>query len=256
MLNPHIFRAYDVRGRVGSDINPDVFQQIGRAYGTLIHRNGGRTIAIGQDNRESSAGLKAAFTEGVRAAGGDVVDVGEVTTPMLYFATAHWKLDGGATVTGSHNPVTDNGVKMVHAPYKGGPLALNDLIAGHIQLIIEVSPVVNEQVVAGTIKGFAVTSPYRQPNLPNVPTFAEAGVPGIVIDSWFGFLAPAATPPAVVAALNAAFNKALADPAVRKRMEEVGVIPLGGTPERMGEHMRSEVARWGAVIRENNIRAQ
>jgi phosphomannomutase / phosphoglucomutase len=114
MLNPHIFRAYDVRGRVGSDINPEVFRRVGRAYATLIHRNGGRTIAIGRDNRESSAGLKAAFTEGVRAAGVNVVDIGEVTTPMLYFATAHWGLDGGATITGSHNPVDYNGVKMVH----------------------------------------------------------------------------------------------------------------------------------------------
>jgi phosphomannomutase/phosphoglucomutase len=114
MLNPHIFRAYDVRGRIGSDINPTVFGQIGRAYATLIRRSGGRTVAIGQDNRESSASLKAAFVEGVRGAGMDVVDVGEVTTPMLYFATAHWKLDGGANITGSHNPVDYNGVKMVH----------------------------------------------------------------------------------------------------------------------------------------------
>src|SRR5688500_3539904 len=114
MLNPHIFRAYDVRGRIGSDINPDVFRQVGRAYASLIRRNGGRTIAVGQDNRESSAGLKAAFVEGTRAAGVNVVDIGEVTTPMLYFATAHWKLDGGANITGSHNPVDYNGVKMVH----------------------------------------------------------------------------------------------------------------------------------------------
>jgi phosphomannomutase/phosphoglucomutase len=114
MLNPHIFRAYDVRGRVGSDINPDVFRQVGRAYATLIRRNGGRTIAVGQDNRESSAGLKAAFIEGAGAGGVDVVDIGEVTTPMLYFATAHWTLDGGANITGSHNPVDYNGVKMVH----------------------------------------------------------------------------------------------------------------------------------------------
>jgi len=99
---------------VGSDINPEVFHQVGRAYATLISRNGGRTIAVGQDNRESSAGLKAAFIEGVGAAGVDVVDIGEVTTPMLYFATAHWKLDGGANITGSHNPVDYNGVKMVH----------------------------------------------------------------------------------------------------------------------------------------------
>src|SRR5688572_21553735 len=114
MLNPHIFRAYDVRGRIGSDINPDVFRQVGRAYASLIRRNGGRTIAVGQDNRESSAGLKAAFVDGTRAAGVNVVDIGEVTTPMLYFATAHWKLDGGANITGSHNPVDYNGVKMVH----------------------------------------------------------------------------------------------------------------------------------------------
>src|SRR5438034_6642117 len=115
MLNPHIFRAYDVRGRVGSDVNPEVFEQVGRAYATLILRTGGRVVAVGQDNRESSADLRAAFVNGVRAAGVDVVDIGLVTTPILYFATAHWRLDGGANITGSHNPIEYNGVKMVHA---------------------------------------------------------------------------------------------------------------------------------------------
>src|SRR5881392_2359722 len=114
MLNPHVFRAYDVRGLVGADINPDVFRQVGRAYATLIRRGGGRRVAVGQDNRVSSTALRAGFVEGVRAAGVDVVDVGLVTTPMLYFATAHWRLDGGANITGSHNPVDYNGVKMVH----------------------------------------------------------------------------------------------------------------------------------------------
>ena len=114
MLNPHIFRAYDVRGLIGADINADVFEKVGRAYGTLIRRNNGRRIAVGQDNRTSSAGLKAAFVGGVRASGVDVIDIGEVTTPLLYFATAHWRLDGGANITGSHNPVEYNGVKMVH----------------------------------------------------------------------------------------------------------------------------------------------
>ena len=114
MLNPHIFRAYDVRGRVGTDINPDVFRQVGRAYGSLIRRNRGRTIAVGRDNRESSGGLHMGFVEGARAAGLDVIDIGQVTTPMLYFAAAHWRLDGGANITGSHNPVDYNGVKMVH----------------------------------------------------------------------------------------------------------------------------------------------
>lgn len=114
MLNPHIFRAYDVRGLVGPDVNPDVFRKVGAAYASLIRRNGGRTIAVGQDNRVSSAALKAGFVEGVRGAGVDVVDIGLVPTPLLYFATAHWGLDGGANVTGSHNPIEYNGVKMVH----------------------------------------------------------------------------------------------------------------------------------------------
>jgi len=114
MLNPHIFRAYDVRGRVGADVNPDVFRLVGRAYATLIRREGGRTIAVGQDNRLSSAELKASFIEGVRAAGVNVVDIGLSTTPILYFATARWQLHGGANITGSHNPIEHNGVKMVH----------------------------------------------------------------------------------------------------------------------------------------------
>ena len=114
-LNPYVFRAYDVRGKVGIDITPSVFELVGRAYGTLVTRRGGHAIALGMDNRTSSGALKEAFATGVLSTGLDVVDIGVNHTPLLYFATAHWKLDGGATITGSHNPVSDNGVKMVHA---------------------------------------------------------------------------------------------------------------------------------------------
>jgi phosphomannomutase/phosphoglucomutase len=114
-LNPYIFRAYDVRGKVGIDITPDVFAEVGRAYGTLVRRRGGRAVALGMDNRTSSPALKEAFAAGVLSTGADVVDIGVNHTPLLYFAVAHWRLDGGATVTGSHNPVSDNGIKMVHA---------------------------------------------------------------------------------------------------------------------------------------------
>src|SRR5258705_6218947 len=114
-LNPYIFRAYDVRGKVHSDIAPPVFELVGRAYGTLVKRRGGHAIALGMDNRTSSRALKEAFATGVLSTGLDVVDIGVNHTPLLYFATAHWRLDGGATVTGSHNPASDNGVKMVHA---------------------------------------------------------------------------------------------------------------------------------------------
>src|SRR5260370_12077442 len=125
MLNPHVFRAYDVRGLVGSDIPPDVFRLVGSAYGTLIRRNGGRRIAVGQDNRLSSGPLKTGFIEGALATGLDVVDVGLVPTPILYFATAHWKLDGGANVTGSRNPSAYNGVKLV--PPGAAPLTEEEI---------------------------------------------------------------------------------------------------------------------------------
>lgn len=114
-LNPYVFRAYDVRGKVGIDITPPVFELVGRAYGTLVRRRGGRTVALGMDNRTSSPALKEAFAAGVLSTGLDVVDIGVNHTPLLYFAAAHWQLDGGATITGSHNPISDNGVKMVHA---------------------------------------------------------------------------------------------------------------------------------------------
>src|SRR6266545_3828507 len=114
-VNPFTFRAYDVRGNVGIDITPEVFELVGRAYGTLVRRKGGRRVALGMDNRATSPPFKEGFGEGVLSTGLEVVDIGVNHTPLLYFATAHWKLDGGATVTGSHNPVSDNGVKMVHA---------------------------------------------------------------------------------------------------------------------------------------------
>src|SRR5262245_58333131 len=88
---------------------------IGRAYGTLVRRKGGRRVALGMDNRVTSPPLKESFGRGVLSTGVDVVDIGVNHTPLLYFAVAQWSLDGGATVTGSHNPVSDNGVKMVHA---------------------------------------------------------------------------------------------------------------------------------------------
>src|SRR6266498_2234269 len=129
-VNPFIFRAYDVRGKVGIDITPEVFELVGRAYGTLVRRKGGRRVALGMDNRATSPPLKEAFGAGVISTGLDVVDIGVNHTPLLYFAVAHWKLDGGATVTGSHNPVSDNGVKMVHAA--AAPLTeeeIQDLLA-------------------------------------------------------------------------------------------------------------------------------
>jgi tripartite-type tricarboxylate transporter receptor subunit TctC len=146
------------------------------------------------------------------------------------------------------------GMKMVHAPYKGGPLALNDLIAGHIQLITEVSPVVNEQVLAGTIKGFAVSSPYRQPMLPNVPTFEEAGVPGVIVTGWLGLYGPPGTPEDVRQKLGAATVEVVRDPEIQKKLRAIGFEPTGQNVSAFTAHHAAEVKRWVAFYSEVGLR--
>ena len=145
------------------------------------------------------------------------------------------------------------GIKMVHAPYKGGPLALNDLIAGHIQLIIEVSPVVNEQVLGGTIKGFAVTSPYRQPMLPNVPTFAEAGVPGVVVTGWLGIYGPPGLPNDVRDKLGKAVVEVVKDPETQKKLRAIGFEPTGQGTRRIHRASRRGGEALGGVLRRSGF---
>lgn len=134
MLNPHIFRQYDVRGVVGRDISPDVAHALGRAFGTMVRRRLGEgplRVALGRDNRLSSEALAAAMRDGLKGAGLDVVDVGTVPTPALYFASAHLGTDAAVQVTGSHNPAEYNGFKLsvqgrsIHGP---AILALRALI--------------------------------------------------------------------------------------------------------------------------------
>jgi tripartite-type tricarboxylate transporter receptor subunit TctC len=146
------------------------------------------------------------------------------------------------------------GVRMVHAPYKGGPLALNDLIAGHIQLIIEVSPVVNEQVLAGTIKGLAVSSPYRQPMLPSVPTFEEAGVPGVVVTGWLGLYGPPGLPEDVRRRLAEATVEVVKDPEIQKKLRAIGFEPTGQGLDAFAAHHAAEVKRWVEFYTEVGLR--
>ena len=121
-LNPHMFRAYDIRGVVGDDLNAEVAELIGRAYGTHLRRAYNvDQMVLGRDNRPSSESLRDGLAAGVRAAGVSVVDIGLSPSPLLYFAAAAWGVDGGANITGSHNPSHMNGVKMLER--EGIPLA-------------------------------------------------------------------------------------------------------------------------------------
>jgi phosphomannomutase/phosphoglucomutase len=133
-LTPHIFREYDIRGIVGEDLGPEVSEQIGRAYGSLVREDTGREragVVVGRDNRPSSPVLAEALIRGIRAAGVDVLDIGTVPTPMVYWAEATRRADGGVQVTGSHNPAEWNGIKMT----SGGRAIYGDAIQGLRQRI-------------------------------------------------------------------------------------------------------------------------
>lgn len=112
-INPLIFREYDVRGLVETDLKPEVIYYIGKAIGTFIQNTSGNKMAVGGDNRESSEGIKKALIDGLTASGCDVIDIGMSTSPLLYVTICQWKLDGGVNITGSHNPIQYNGLKIV-----------------------------------------------------------------------------------------------------------------------------------------------
>jgi tripartite-type tricarboxylate transporter receptor subunit TctC len=147
------------------------------------------------------------------------------------------------------------GVEMQHIPYKGSAPALTDLLGGQTAIMFDNMPSVIGHVKAGKLRPLAVTTPQRSPALPDVPTIAEAGVPGYSATSWFGLLAPANTPAPVIAKLNASILKALADPEVKKKMAEQGAEPHGEKPEQFAEFIRSETAKWGQTVKKSGATA-
>ncbi len=140
------------------------------------------------------------------------------------------------------------GVDMQHVPYKGSAPAVADLLGGQTSIMFDNMPSAIPHVKGGKLRALAVTTATRSPALPDVPTIAEAGGPGYEATSWFGLLAPTGTPPAVVAQLNAAILKALADPEVKKKLAEQGAEAHGETPDQFAAFIKSETAKWGKVV--------
>jgi len=147
-------------------------------------------------------------------------------------------------------------VEMTHIPYRGGALAINDLIPGRVDVIFDNMPSILPHVKAGSVRALAVTTRERISVVPDLPTIAEAGVPGFDVSSWFGFFVPAGTPPGVIARINADTNAALAHPPVRSRFEELGATPKGSTPAELAAFLKSEIEKWGPVIREAKIKVE
>ncbi len=145
------------------------------------------------------------------------------------------------------------GVDIVHVPYKGSSQAITDLMAGHVTMLVDNAPSSLPYVQQGKLRALAVTSLKRMPGLPDVPTLDEAGVKGYESLSWSGIVAPAATPKPVIAKLNAAIERVLAMPDVRKKFADLGVDPVGGPPEAFARHIRAESEKWGRVVKAANI---
>jgi tripartite-type tricarboxylate transporter receptor subunit TctC len=146
------------------------------------------------------------------------------------------------------------GFKFVHVPYRGAAPALTDLLGGQVQAFFADVPVLMPQINGGKVKPLAAASGQRNPMLPNVPTLAESGYPDTTSDNWYGLLAPAKTPPAVIAKLNAAFVAAINDPVVKDKLIKSGAIPVANTPEQFGAFLKEELARWGKLVRAKGIK--
>jgi len=170
------------------------------------------------------------------------------------------QLTYGSSGSGAMNHMTGalfammTNTKLVHVPYKGGGPAAIALLSGEISMIFGEPATVVQQIKAGRVRAIAVTSPKRALALPDLPTIAEGGVAGYEVTSWNGILAPAATPADIVRRLNTELNKIITASDMRQRMIDNGFEPVGGTPEKFGDKIRAEIAKWAPVVKAAGVK--
>lgn len=181
---------------------------------------------------------------------------------LIAYAKANpGKVSFGSAGVGTSHHLTgekfkiDTGIDMQHVPYKGSGPAHIDLMGGQIQIMFDNIVALMPHFKAGKLRPLAVSSAKRHPQLPEVPSIAEAGVRDFEAVAWFGFVAPAGTPPEVIARLNAEILKALAIPEVRQRLLDAGSEMVGNSPEAADRHLKRELERWGAVVKAANVKA-
>lgn len=182
---------------------------------------------------------------------GDAVQAAKAKPGGINYASA-----GSGTVAHLTTELfqTAAGIKLQHVPYKGAAQAMTDVISGGVELYMSSVPTLIGQIRQGKLRALAVTSATRVDDLPQVPTINESGFSGFDAVTWFGFVAPAGTPKDVIARLNTEFNKALAQPELRKKLGEQGADPVGGTAEQFANLIKNDLVRWGKVVKESGAR--
>jgi len=147
-----------------------------------------------------------------------------------------------------------SGIRWVHVPFKGAGPASVALISGEISFMFSSTGSLVGHVQAGKVRAIAVTGPRRFPELPEVPTVAESGIPGYSATGWYGLFAPAGTPPQLVRRISAEAARAYTNPQAKERLAQIGMDPVGSTPEEFVSFLRTEIAKWSKVVKEANIR--
>ena len=145
-------------------------------------------------------------------------------------------------------------IDMLHVPYKGSGPAVADLLGGQVNYMFDSITSARPHIQSGQLRALGVTTAKRSRTLPNVPTLAEAGLPGYEVSPWFAVFMPAATPKPIVARLNAALHDAMKQPDVRARFASIGAEPVGSTPDELAAHLTRESARWSKLIAERGIK--
>jgi tripartite-type tricarboxylate transporter receptor subunit TctC len=145
------------------------------------------------------------------------------------------------------------GSKMLHIPYKGGGPSVVALVSGEAAVGFATTPSCIFQIKSGRLRGLAVTTSKRSPFLPELPTVAEAGIPGYAAETWYGMLVPAGTPKQIIGRLHADSVKSLQFADVKSRLDATGLVPVGNSPEEFGPYIRSEIEKWGKVVRALNL---
>ncbi|MBV2216494.1 MAG: tripartite tricarboxylate transporter substrate binding protein [Diaphorobacter sp.] len=194
-----------------------------------------------------------------------VVNTAKTTDKSVADVVAHAKRDPGKLTYASAGNGTSihlagevfasmAGLNLLHVPYKGSGPAVTDMLGGQVDLMFDSITSARPHIQAGKLRALGVTSAKRSATLPDVPTIAEAGVPGYEVSPWFAVFAPAGTPAAIVNKINAALIDAMKQPDTVAKFETIGAEPIGTTPQQLATHLDKELARWGALIKERNIR--